>query len=329
LNASLAAAGPAKDFTLSELSTLFAEYGVEIFLESTSLLVALLDKDGTLISWNPSFDVRKQIHAEKTYLKDFLSVSSEDLFDQFLATTLDQRIRTKGELEFAGQIRNDNFICLFIPMPGQRVLLIAEPVAFSSDLETVTAELQRTKRILTIKETELKAVIAQANEVSHTDALTLIPNRKQIVADLQREVIFSDRYGTPFSISMLDIDFFKTINDTYGHTVGDDVLRNLASELRNHIRHPDTIGRYGGEEFLIVLPHSTAKAAMEQAERLCKHVRSLLIKSGEREIALTISIGIAQYRIHKEDWEALLSRADAALYQAKHNGRNQWVVAEE
>ena len=314
---------------MSELSTLFARYGVEIFLESTSLLVVLLDKDGTLISWNPSFDLRKQIHVEKTHLKNFLSSANEDLFDQFLATTLDQRIRTKGELEFAGETRNDNFICLFIPMPGQRILLIAEPVAFPSELETVTAELQRTKRILTIKETELKAVIAQADEVSHTDALTFLPNRKQIIGDLQREVIFSDRYGTPLTISMLDIDFFKKINDTYGHTVGDDVLRSLGSELRNHIRYPDTIGRYGGEEFLIVLPHSTAKAAMEQAGRLCKHVRSLLIKSGEKEIALTVSIGIAQYKIHKEDWEVFLSRADAALYQSKNNGRDQWSVSEQ
>jgi diguanylate cyclase (GGDEF)-like protein len=313
---------------LSELSTLFAQYGVEIFLESTSLLVVLLEQDGILISWNPAFDLRKQIHAKKTHLKDFLVSANQGLLDQFLATTLDQRIRTKGELEFANETRNDNFICLFIPMPGQRVLLIAEPVAFPSELETVTAELQRTKRILTIKETELKAVIAQADEVSHTDALTFLPNRKQIIGDLQREVIFADRYGTPFSISMVDIDFFKNINDSYGHIVGDDVLRNLASELRNHIRHPDTIGRYGGEEFLIVLPHSTARAAMEQAERLCKHVRSLLIKSGEKEIAVTISIGIAQYRIHKEDWELFLSRADAALYQAKHNGRDQWAVAE-
>ena len=314
---------------MSELSTLFAHYGVEIFLESTSLLVVLLDKDGTLISWNPSFDLRKQVHVEKTHLKNFLSSANEDLFDQFLATTLDQRIRTKGELEFAGETRNDDFICLFIPMPGQRILLIAEPVAFPSELETVTAELQRTKRILTIKETELKAVIAQADEVSHTDALTFLPNRKQIIGDLQREVIFSDRYGTPLTISMLDIDFFKKINDTYGHTVGDDVLRSLGSELRNHIRYPDTIGRYGGEEFLIVLPHSTAKAAMEQAGRLCKHVRSLLIKSGEKEIALTVSIGIAQYKIHKEDWEVFLSRADAALYQSKNNGRDQWSVSEQ
>ena len=198
-----------------------------------------------------------------------------------------------------------------------------------SELDVITAELQKTKRILTIKETELKAVIAQADEVSHTDALTFLPNRRQIISDLQKEVIFSDSYGSPLSISMLDIDHFKKINDTYGHTAGDEVLRNLASELREHIRYPDTIGRYGGEEFLIVLPHSPLKAAAEQAERLCKLVRSLLIKSGEHELAVTVSMGIAQYRIHKEDWEAFLNRADAALYRAKNSGRNQWATSED
>jgi diguanylate cyclase (GGDEF)-like protein len=313
---------------LSELSTLFAQYGVEPFLESTSLFVVVLDKEGALISWNPAFDLFKQMRDGKTRLRDFLS-TNEELFDQFLSTTLNQRIRTKGELEFAGKIRNENFVCLFIPMPGQRVLLIAEPVALTSELEAVTADLQRTKRILTIKETELKAVIAQADEVSHTDALTFLPNRKQIIGDLQREIIFSDRYGTPLSISMLDIDYFKKINDTYGHIAGDEVLRTLAGELRNRIRHPDTMGRYGGEEFLIVLPHSPLKAATEQAERLCRHARSLRIKAGEQEIALTISIGIAQYKIHNEDWETLLNRADSALYKAKHNGRDQWIAAEE
>jgi diguanylate cyclase (GGDEF)-like protein len=220
-------------------------------------------------------------------------------------------------------------MCLLIPMPGQRILFIAEQVTLASTLEAVTAELQRTKRILTIKETELKAVIAQAEEVSHTDPLTFLPNRRQIIGDLQREVIFSDRYGTPLTLSMVDVDHFKSINDSYGHMVGDDVLRSLAGELRDHIRYPDTIGRYGGEEFLIVLPHSTLKAAEEQAERLCRHARSLRFRAGEQEIAVTISIGVAQYRVQREDWQALLSRADAALYQAKKNGRDRWAVAEE
>jgi diguanylate cyclase (GGDEF)-like protein len=313
---------------LSQLATLFAQYGVEPFLESTGLFVVLLDQEGSLLSWNPTFDSFKQIQTKKTRLKDFLSASSEVRFGELLAISVQQRIRTKGELEFAGETRNDHCICLLIPLPGKHVLLIGEPVASPAELEAVTAELQRTKRILTIKETELKAVIAQAEEVSHTDALTFLPNRRQVIGDLQKEVIFSDRYGTPLSISMLDIDHFKNINDTYGHIVGDDVLRSLAAELREHIRYPDTIGRYGGEEFLIVLPHSTVNAAAEQAERLCKHVQSLVIRAGEQEIALTVSIGLAQYKIHKEDWEAFLSRADAALYQAKNKGRNQWAVSE-
>jgi diguanylate cyclase (GGDEF)-like protein len=314
---------------LSQLATLFAQYGVEPFLEATSLLVVLLDKDGSLLSWNPAFGTHKEIHPDKTRLKDFLSSASEVLFDRILTTTLDKRTRTKSNLEFLGEGPGNSFICLFVPMPGGRVLLIAEMALSASALATVTAELERTKRILTVKETELKAVLAQAEEVSHTDALTFLPNRRQIIKDLQNEVNFSDRYGTPLSISMLDIDHFKTINDTYGHMVGDDVLRDLAVELREHIRYPDTIGRYGGEEFLIVLPHSTLQAAADQAERLCKLVRSLLIRSGQQEIGVTVSIGVAQYKIHKEDWEAFLGRADAALYQAKRNGRDRWAVAEE
>ena len=311
---------------------LFAHYGVESFLESTSLLVVLLDKSGSLLSWNPSFDSWKQLDPKKMLLTEFLSSSSREPFAALLSTSIHQRIRTKGELELTGEGRSDRFTYLLIPLPGERVILIAEPAALPSqpsELEAVTEELEKTKRILTIKETELKAVIAQADEVSHTDALTFLPNRRQIIGDLQREVIFSDRYGTPLSISLLDVDHFKSINDTYGHTVGDDVLRRLAGELREHIRYPDTIGRYGGEEFLIVLPHSTLKAAAEQGERLCEYVRSLRIQSGAQKFHVTVSIGVAQYKVHQEEWQAFLSRADAALYQAKNAGRDQWVVAEE
>lgn len=192
--------------------------------------------------------------------------------------------------------------------------------------EQVVADLQNTKRSLAIKETELKAVIAQADELAHTDTLTFLPNRRQIIGDLTREVIFSERYGTPLSIMMLDLDNFKQINDAYGHIVGDEVLQNLAGELRKIIRHPDTIGRYGGEEFLILLPHTTLKAASKQAEHLCQQIRSAPIISGEKTFHMTVSIGVAQYKIHEEDWHKFLNRADQALYQAKNNGRDQWAI---
>ena len=320
---------PARHQAFGELTELFAQYGVESFLKSTNLLVVLLDRDGELLSWNPSFGMIQQALPDRKLLKDFLSLSSMALFDELLSSTLREHVRTRGKLRFADENRRGDFAALTIPLPDDRILFIAEPVRATTELKAVTAELQKTKRSLAIKETELKAVIAQADEVANTDALTFLPNRRQMIGDLQREVILSDRYDTPLAISMLDIDHFKNINDTYGHPVGDEVLQRLAGELRQRIRQPDTIGRYGGEEFLVILPHSTLQAAIEQAERLCRYVRSLLIKSNEAGISLTISIGIAQYKIHKEDWQTFLSRADAALYRAKNAGRDQWAVSEE
>ena len=319
---------PAKPEGFQQLEQMFAQYGVETFLESTRALVAILDSEGKLLSWNPSFEERKQHLADVSLARDVLASSSKLVFDEFLTNTLRERMRRTTNLEFIGEDQS-NFSTWFIPLPDKRILFIAEPLYAANQLEAITAELEKVKRSLAIKETELKAVLVQADEVSHTDALTFLPNRKWIISNLQHEVMFSDRYGTPLAISMLDIDHFKKVNDTYGHMAGDDVLRKLAIELRDHIRHPDSIGRYGGEEFLVILPHSTVQAAAEQAERLCRHIRSLQIQSAENTIALTISIGIAQYKIHNEDWQEFLSRADNALYQAKNKGRNQWVISEE
>lgn len=313
----------------SKLADLFAQYGIEAFLENTNSLVAVLDREGRLLSWNPSFEGLKQNLPNARTVQDFLSSPSRALFDEFLKKTFSERTRKQANLEFAWVNRWGDFSSLFVPLPDDRILFIGEPVHGISDLETITTELEKIKRSLAIKETELKAVLAQADEVSHTDSLTFLPNRKRIISDLQREVMFSDRYGAPLAISLVDIDHFKNINDSYGHVAGDEVLRKLAIELRDHIRHPDVIGRYGGEEFLVVLPHSTDKAAVEQAERLRKHVQSLAIPSNGEEIRLTISLGIAQYRPHREDWQTFLSRADAALYKAKNGGRNRWMVAEE
>jgi diguanylate cyclase (GGDEF)-like protein len=318
---------PAKPEVSQELAGWFAECGVEAFLGSTSSLVAILDSQGNLLSWNAAFGQLKPDPSQGSSVKEFLSSPSRLLFEQFLTTSLGERTRKQVNLEFAWASRWGDFSSLFIPLTEDKVLFIAEPVHAVADLETITAELEKIKRSLAIKETELQAVIAQADEVSHTDALTFLPNRKSIISGLQHEAMFADKYGTPLAISLIDIDYFKTINDTYGHVAGDEILRKLAMELRGRIRHPDVIGRYGGEEFLVVLPHSTSRAAVEQAERLRKHVQTLVIPFNDSEIRLTISLGIAQYKPHREDWQEFLSRADAALYQAKNNGRNQWVVA--
>lgn len=199
-----------------------------------------------------------------------------------------------------------------------------------NDFRALEDEVRRIRRTLEIKEIELKAVLAQSHEISNTDVLTFLPNRRKIIVDLQEEVIRAARYNTPLSISMVDIDHFKQVNDTYGHAAGDEALRTIAARLREQIRHPDTLGRYGGEEFLIVLPNSELNAAQEQASRLCAHIRTLQVEAAkQKSISLTVSIGVAQFKNGQEDWEQFLHRADTAMYAAKNSGRNRWMAMEE
>jgi len=195
-----------------------------------------------------------------------------------------------------------------------------------AELEETKKELEAAKKLLMIKGIELQAVIAQAEEVSHVDPLTCLPNRRQIIKTMQTEVLRAERYKTYLSISMIDIDHFKKVNDTHGHTVGDQVLFQLANLLQEDIRHPDSVGRYGGEEFLVVLPNTRLDQAVGQAARLCKLVRETGIDIG-KTLWLTISIGVAEYKHGQENWQKFLSRADMALYAAKNAGRDRWMTS--
>jgi len=330
---------PSKLTLANELNQLISQQGLEPFLESTRVLVALLSSGGDVISFNPALEGLKQILPNANTFREVVAPGARTEFDRLLHDVTHDHKVIRNDLDFGLENQPRRYSCLFIPLKDGRVLFFGEPVFTAFDLpekyqrliqnfQLVNAELKETQQALERKQTEMEAVIAQADEISHTDALTLLANRKQIIADLQRQVMFSERYQEPFSISMLDFDHFKKINDTFGHSAGDEVLRFVALQLRDHVRSPDIVGRCGGEEFLVLLPNSTIKAASEQAGRLCELVRSTPIISGRHVIHMTISIGIAQYRIHQENWEQLLERADQALYQAKKNGRDQWAVIE-
>jgi diguanylate cyclase (GGDEF)-like protein len=202
----------------------------------------------------------------------------------------------------------------------------AEIQRLKDELDRTKQELEEAKHAIKVKDIELKAILVQADEVSHTDSLTYLPNRRQVINSLQKEVHRAERYKTSLSISMLDIDHFKRINDSYGHTVGDQVLYQLANLLREGVRESDMVGRYGGEEFLILLPNTKLPKAAELAARLCKIIRETEISVGEKT-ALTVSIGVAEYKHCEETWQKFLSRADMALYDAKNAGRDRWAIS--
>ncbi len=157
-------------------------------------------------------------------------------------------------------------------------------------------------------------------DLSITDELTSLYNRRKIMEILKTEIERANRYGFELALIIADIDYFKKINDNYGHAMGDLVLKKVALVLRNSIRKVDYVGRYGGEEFIIVLPETSLQNAILLAERIRKMFNALKIEGLEQPISL--SFGIATLTPGK-DIDTLINEADRALYEAKNSGRNQ------
>ncbi len=308
---------------LDELRTQLSASGLKALLEHIRTLALVMDAQGEMIGWNPAFDAIRAGKLEATRFAELAAMPADEL-QRCLHKAIQDFEPLRLELDIGSEPVRLPYDCLLIRVSGDRVLLIAEP--FIRDLDKLRDDLREAKQALDVKQQELQAVLAQADEVAHTDPLTFLPNRRAILAQLQRQVTYSERYGTPLSVSMVDLDNFKDVNDTYGHGAGDQVLRFMASELRDRIRQPDEIGRYGGDEFLIVLPNTSASAAAEQATRLCQQVWSTNLTPGHAPIEVSLSIGIAQYQSHGDNWHALLERADQALYQAKSEGRKRWAI---
>lgn len=151
------------------------------------------------------------------------------------------------------------------------------------------------------------------------DSLTGIYNRHQTNEELDIEIARAERYNDTFALAMLDIDHFKRINDSYGHDVGDYVLKEFSSLISEHLRESDRFGRWGGEEFVIILPELDAKEAMQVAEKLRKLVEEHRFKGVPQ---VTVSIGVTVFRV-SDVKETLLKEVDKALYQAKEEGRNR------
>jgi diguanylate cyclase (GGDEF)-like protein len=184
------------------------------------------------------------------------------------------------------------------------------------------AELARHAAIA-LRNAQVHAAMARAAE---TDALTGVSNRRALMDRLEREMERARRYRHPLAVLFFDIDRFKTFNDTYGHQFGDLVLKELANIARRSVRSIDLVGRYGGEEFVAVLPETDGDRALIVAERLRQNVvrYPFTLPSGER-VGVTISVGVAVYPVDADTVTDLVHTADAALYAAKAGGRNRVV----
>lgn len=172
--------------------------------------------------------------------------------------------------------------------------------------------------------TQRKKAEQRLTELATRDELTGLFNRRRILEILTREMDRAGRYNAPLTLCIVDIDHFKEVNDTHGHNAGDIVLTCLADTIRKNVRKTDSVGRYGGEEFCIVLPHTTTSQSQWILERIRETISSMpfMLETGT-EIRLSISLGQVQYTPEIKEIRELINLADTALYRAKQSGRNR------
>ena len=169
---------------------------------------------------------------------------------------------------------------------------------------------------------ELLEAYALLQQLATVDPLTGLENRRSLMDFSEVQLKLAQRYKSFFSILLIDLDYFKKINDTYGHLIGDEILKNIAKILKESLRNVDHIGRFGGEEFIVILPNTTLKNAVLVAEKVRDAIANFVHNIEEQNIQTTVSIGIASYNPLDDDVNQIIERADHALYTAKSSGRN-------
>ena len=185
-------------------------------------------------------------------------------------------------------------------------------------VETIDDALKRWRQIQ-----QSRANQEELERLANFDSLTGLLNRGAILRKLGEQIKHTNRYSEGISLDMLDIDYFKKVNDQYGHLTGDDVLEKVAILVQQNIRDTDSVGRYGGEEFIIILPRTDLSSALIVAERVRKAIEASEMKDSEGNVfGITVSQGISIYKSGDDEY-SLISRADNALYKAKGNGRNR------
>ena len=217
-----------------------------------------------------------------------------------------EHIMRHGRIDdFEAEMQTTNGRALWASLSGQRLRFAGEDALLAAIVD-VTAQRQARQDLV--------------QQAMH-DPLTGIFNRRHVEDVLRKEVDRAERHARPLAVAMMDADHFKSINDTYGHQTGDEVLREISERCRKMLRSNDVLGRYGGEEFVIVFPETNIGEAAIVAERLRAAVAENPIQVGDNTLAATVSIGLAAFA-PGQDLEKLFERADSALYAAKQDGRN-------
>jgi len=319
-----------------ELKDLSVEL-LEEWNKSTNTLQFIIKNDMNIVEYSENFPIDKGSFKN---ISDFLTHTHRTSF----ISNLNQCIKEKSVVSFTTNFSYDPTDVEDIPhsykiimqyIKDNKIMVVAEPISalthenskayFSmvNDYSNQSRKLQKLEYHLHKKNEELKENMKELEYFANHDTLTSLYNRKRIFEELEKEYSKFKRLNNIFSIVMIDIDDFKNINDEYGHQSGDIVLSKLSSLMKSLSREYDSIGRFGGEEFLIIMPSSDLTSAITLTKRILKIVSEteIVLVNGEK-IHIFFSAGVAnsQKSISVDD---LVAKADMRLYKSKENGKNQ------
>ncbi|MBB1316265.1 sensor domain-containing diguanylate cyclase [Shewanella sp. SR43-4] len=292
--------------------------------------LVVLDRDYNIQLWNGFMENHSGVSPN--------SIKGKNLFEQFPDLQADW---LKKKMESVFVLKNRTFISWeqrpyvfkfknYRPVTGradfmyQNITLL--PLASLTGQITHISIIVYDVTDIAVNKLQLKSANEQLEQLSQTDGLTQLHNRRHWQDCMEKEFDRYSRYGDAASLVMIDIDNFKLINDKYGHPAGDKVIQHIAYLLKQALRETDCAGRYGGEEFGVVLSKTTAEDALNFTERLRKRIEESEIAFENRLIKVTISIGINDLDSEIDNSSTWLSGADKALYLAKQQGRNQSII---
>lgn len=262
----------------------------------------------------------------------------QDNSDQIMVVVSDYKMPGMNGVDLLGKVHgiNDKIIRIMITgfaeletaieaiNQGNVFRFLTKPVKTEYIDKTISDAIDQFAMVYEIH--ALNKKLHEANEklaqMAQTDPLTSLKNRRAFVDIMKKEWERSRRYDNSISFIMIDIDHFKNINDTYGHQMGDVVLKKVAAFMKTQCRETDFAARYGGEEFCILLPDTKADSAVNLASRIKEGVRLLTFSTDSGEFHVTVSLGISQYKEEFQDFDQFIEAADKALYKAKDCGRN-------
>ena len=236
------------------------------------------------------------------------------------------------DVECLGKIINNASVYQMIPRRFDRVdfeLILLEAIKLNAQ-ERRLSDYQKVLESAVEKRTlELNDINVKLEILATTDSLSGVKNRRSFYESSAPMIKYNRRENKKLAVLMIDIDKFKLINDIYGHSVGDDVIRLMAKKIESTLRTSDIFGRLGGEEFSAVLPNTSVRGALKAAENIRFEIENLEYLTPKKEkVKFTISVGVALLQADDPDLETILHRADLALYEAKRNGRNKVVLSE-